>query len=344
LETTHRKLDLRADFGDVMAAMHRRDLLAALAALSTASVTRPAWSQAPRKLKSIARDAKGTTITLALENAPFPAPGGAYSDDTVLVFVPAHYRFCSDDGLPALVHFHGHSTTAEHAIAAHELREQLADSRQNALLVVPQLAVNAADSACGKLETPGGLRHMLREALRAAAHEGRVTLGDSAFPGGAPLGTVCLSAHSGGYHAAACAMRVGGVDVREAYLFDALYAEADAVRDWVATRHGEPLQRRHKLVSYFVEGTTTEAQNRWLRAELDKAGVLTAEEQREGELSRHELSHAEAVFVRTGVFHSQVTWETNALRDCLYASVLPRHLSSDWFASKRGARPIERRR
>jgi len=58
----------------------------------------------------------------------------------------------------------------------------------------------------------------------------------------------------------------------------------------------------------------------------------------------HELSHAEAVFVRTGLWHNQVTWETNALRDCLYASALPRHLGTNWFARKQGARPIERRR
>jgi hypothetical protein len=97
-------------------------------------------------------------------------------------------------------------------------------------------------------------------------------------------------------------------------------------------------------VSYFVEGTTTETNNRWLLAELNRAGVSCAEEHQEGELSRHELSHDEAVFVRTGLWHSQVTWETNALRDCLYASALPRHLASDWFARKRGARPLERRR
>jgi hypothetical protein len=132
--------------------------------------------------------------------------------------------------------------------------------------------------------------------------------------------------------------------VRETYLFDALYAESDVFRDWVLARKGAPAASRHKLVSYFTAGAPTDALNRALRDELEKAGVLVAEEMREGELSRHDLSHAAAVFVRTAIAHSQVTWETNAVRDVLYASTLPRHLPASWFASKSGARPIERRR
>jgi hypothetical protein len=325
--------------------MHRRTfvkLAAALAALPFASLlSRTARADAAR-LKSVARDARGTTLTLGLSHAPFAGMG--YADDTVIVFVPAHYRYRAEEGVASLVHFHGHNTSAERAMAAHELREQLADSKQNAVLVVPQLALFAADSSCGRLEAPGGLSRMLAEALAAAAREGRVTLGDTCFPADAALGTVCLSAHSGGYHAAACSLRGGGLDVRETYLFDALYAETETFRDWSIARKGAPLHQRHKLVSYFTEGGTTEAQNALLRAQLTKAGVLVAQEMKEGELSRRDLSHAEAVFVRSGLWHNVVTWETNALRDVLFASALPRHLPTTWFASKSGARPLERRR
>jgi hypothetical protein len=324
--------------------MDRRRFLAALASAPLFAAGRRALAaEAAPRLKSVARDARGTTLVLALDNAPFPAPGSPYRDDTVIVFVPAHYRFYDEDGVAALVHFHGHNTTAERAMTAHELREQLADSKQNAVLVVPQLATLAADSSCGKVESPGGLARLLTEAVGCASREGRTTLGDTAFPANAPLGTVCVSAHSGGYHAAASCLRAGGVDVREAYLFDSLYAELDAFREWVIVRRGESLHRRHKLVSYFTEGGTTEASNDVLRAELERAAVLCGHEIREGELSRHELSHADAVFVRTGLWHSNVTWETNALRDCLYASALPRHLPSTWFARKVGARPLEKR-
>ena len=323
--------------------MHRRRFLAALAAAPLVSLTRRAGAQAATKLKSIDHGARGTTFWLSLENAPFPAPGAGYRDDTVAVFVPSHYRYDYDDdeeGVAALVHFHGHSTTAERAMTAHELREQLADSRQNAILIVPQLAVMAADSSCGKLESSGGLARLVSEAIVTTAHEGHSTLGDARFPVHARRGTVCVSAHSGGYHAAACCLRTGGLDVRETYLFDSLYAEVETFRDWVTSRKGASLHRRHKLVNFFVDGTRTDANSSALRAQLDRAGVLTASELQEGELSRHELSHAQAVFLRTSLYHSNVTWETNALRDCLYASALERHLSSTWFSRKNEARPI----
>ena len=322
--------------------MHRRTLLAVLAAAPLACLTRSARADGGGRLKTIARDERGTTLVLGLPRAPFA--GFGYGDDTVIVFVPAHYRYRREEGVAALVHFHGHNSAAERAMVAHELREQLSDSKQNAVLVVPQLALFAADSSCGRLEQPAGLAHLLDDAIAAAAAEGRTTLGETAFPVDAALGTTCLSAHSGGYHAAACCLRTGGVEVTETYLFDALYYDLEVFRDWVVSRHGEPLRRRHKLVSYFTEGGTTAALNGALRTQLDHAGVLVAHEMQEGELSRRDLSHAEAVFVRTGLWHSAVTWESNALRDVLYASALPRHLPTTWFASKTGARPIERRR
>jgi hypothetical protein len=325
--------------------MHRRKVLAALANLPLLAVmsgARTAEAQVPARLKSLTRDALGTTLILGLPHAPFA--GISYGDDTVIVFVPARYRFRAEEGVPALVHFHGHNSTAERAIAAHSLREQLVDSRQNAALVVPQLAVLAADSSCGRLATPGGLARLVRGALSTAARTGRAALQDSRFPDRAKLGRVCLSAHSGGYHAAACSLLAGGLDVSETYLFDALYAESNVFRDWVLARRGEPPESRHKLVSYFIAGASTEPVNHYLRADLERSGVLVAEEQREGELSRRDLSHAGAVFVRTEVAHSSVPWETNALRDVLYASTLPRHLGSTWFENSDGARPIERRR
>ncbi len=322
--------------------MRRRTVLAVLAQAPLLSAAAFAQSGGPElgpRLKAQARDALGTTLVLGVPQAPFAGTG----DDTVIVFVPAKYRFRAEEGISALVHFHGHNSSAERAIAAHALREQLVDSRQNAILVVPQLALFAADSSCGKLGTPRAFERLLGGAVSTAARLGKATLGESRFPERPRLGRVCLSAHSGGYHAAACSLRSGGVDVSETYLFDALYAESEVFRDWVLARRNEPAASRHKLVSYFTVGAATEILNNGLRATLERSGVRVSEELREGELSRKDLSHASAVFVRTGVAHSSVTWETNALRDVLYASMLPRHLGSTWFTRRDGGRLIERR-
>jgi hypothetical protein len=167
--------------------------------------------------------------------------------------------------------------------------------------------------------------------------------GLAALPPDAEVGRVCVSAHSGGYHAAACALRVGGIAVHEAYLFDALYADVDVFREWVVAGHGRPMAARHKLVSYFTAGRT-ETNTHALFADLERSGVATAHEQIEGTLSREELTRAEAVSIRTSLAHGAVTSELNSLRDCLYASALRRNLRSSWFEAKHGARPLERRR
>lgn len=304
----------------------------------------PAAPKVGSRVVKVASDMRGVTATLELEHAPFPAPGSGHADPTVLVFIPHHHRVARDATVSTVVHFHGHNTTAERAITTHQLREQLFESKQNAILVVPQLAVMAADSSVGKLEAQGGFARMLADTLRALDVPAvRVAAGRAALSPDASLGRVCVSAHSGGYHAAACALRVGGTPVHEAYLFDALYADVEVFRDWVVAGHGKPMAARHKLVSYYTAGRT-EANSVALFAELERAGVVCAHEQVEGTLSREELTRAEAVSIRTALAHGAVTSELNNLRDCLYASALRRNLRSSWFEAKKGARPLERRR
>jgi hypothetical protein len=334
--------------------LSRRSLLVAASAFGLAAfassraraegVATSAPPSVGSRVVRLTTDARGITAVLELEHAPFSAGGGAYADPTVLVFIPHHHRVARDSSVSTVVHFHGHNSTAERAMVAHQLREQLFESKQNAILVVPQLALNAADSASGKLEAPGGLRRMLDDALRTLDVAAvRHAAGGAALPTSASVGRVCVSAHSGGYHAAACALRAGGIAVQEAYLFDALYADVDVFRDWVVAGHGKPMGSRHKLVSYFTAGRT-EGNTNALFAELTRAGVVCAHEQVEGTLSREELTRAEAVSIRTQLAHGSVTSELNNLRDCLYASALRRNLRSSWFEAKHGARPLERRR
>ena len=200
----------------------------------------PALARAASRVRAVEASDIGVTLKIELSNAPFPCDGAPYQDATAMVFVPAHYRAPESDELDLVIHFHGHVTTAERAIAAHKLREQLHESKQNAVLVVPQCAVNAAESPPGKLGQKGGLRRLCGElASVLAGPSARRALGDCAIPRQARLGTLCLSAHSGGYRVAAACLRHGGCEVNEVYLFDALYGEVDAFRDWVLERKGE---------------------------------------------------------------------------------------------------------
>src|SRR5262249_32413161 len=140
----------------------RRALLAALPALT---LVRPARAQLASRVVKMQSDGRGVTATLELANAPFPTSSTSYQDPSVLAFIPHHHRVARDGTVALVVHFHGHRTTAERAIVAHELREQLHDSKQNAILLVPQLAVMAPDSSCGRIEAQNGFARMVDDAL-----------------------------------------------------------------------------------------------------------------------------------------------------------------------------------
>jgi hypothetical protein len=327
--------------------MKRRSVLALAAFLG---LPLPAWAESKgkggkkntAKLERVEPSDLGVTLTFALERAPFPR-GSSYDAPQVLVFVPAHYRLPKSRRLDAVIHFHGHLTTARAAIGAHRLREQLLDSKQNAILVVPQGPVNAADSSGGQLEHKRGLMKLLAELVvelrKKAVGE---ALGESSLGGARSFGHLCLSAHSGGYKVTAACLRRGGVNVNEVYLFDALYADGAAFRRWVVQAKGKRGRARHKLISHYASAEVR-ANNLALLAGLEAQGVRCLHEKTPGELSRKQLTKGTAIFIATPVEHGGTTYRHNGLRDCLFASGFKRHQQSDWFEGADGKRKIDAR-
>ena len=285
----------------------------------------------------VQRSPIGTTITMALDHAPFPAPGHSWKDNTVIVFVPWYFRAPLRRRLDIVVFFHGHGHTAAAAMTGQQLREQVVDSKQNVVLVIPQGPVRARSSAGGKLDKPGGLRRLLED-VRRTLQSRKVTrsLGRRGIPRGARVGRVALAAHSGGFAVVARSLEHGGVEVSEVYLFDALYGHLGAYRDWVTGR------RTRKLVSFFARGRPA-ANNRTLMGMVRKAKVPVLLEEHEGKLSRRQLVRGRAIFIGAGVDHGSVPFRHNGLRDCLYASGFKRHLRSRWFKNSRQPRKIDKR-
>ena len=325
----------------------RRGLLGAAAgalAWGLASPSRAAERELPDKVQAIDHGPRGTTVTLKLADGMFPAPGPRDRDPTTLVFVPSHFRVLDDQRVDTVVHFHGHRTTAAEAMKKHQLREQLDDSRQNAILVMPQGPVNRSDSGGGKLDEPGGFLRFLTE-VRGALQLPAVAeaLGSARIPKAARIGTVCVSAHSGGFGVTARCLKHGGFDITEVYLFDALYGEVAAYADWIAARRAATGAReRHKLICYYTRGKVKTNSLALMRS-LTKDGIEVLHEAREGELTRAQITKGRAVFIRARADHSRLTYQSNALRDCLFASALRRRLESDWFENKDEQRAIETR-
>jgi hypothetical protein len=186
-----------------------------------------------------------------------------YNDRTVLLAAPQNF----DPGQSGviIVFFHGNNATlSRDVIARQQIVRQLSDSGLNAVLVVPQLALDAPDSSAGRFWSPGGFSAFLNEA------EGK--LGDF-YPkarGAFRRMPVVIVAYSGGYLPAVYSLTVGGAGSRLSglVLLDALYGEKDKFVDWA-----EGPGRNAFFVSAY--STSSKPGNEAVRAQLEAAGVAT---------------------------------------------------------------------
>lgn len=153
-----------------------------------------------------------------------------YGDDVVLIHVAADL---AAGAAPVLVvFFHGHLSVLARDVAGWmAVPEQIDRSGRQAVLIAPQLAVDAMDSSPGRLWQPGALARLLDDA--AAACAARFGPDEPEALRAAP---VVLAAFSGGYKALAMGLERGGVTERVAgiVLLDALFGAAEAMAAWAA--------------------------------------------------------------------------------------------------------------
>lgn len=182
-----------------------------------------------------------------------------YSDRQVLLHIPKGF----DIRRPGLliVFFHGHGAKlADDVYLRQQVPAQISSSGINAVLIAPQLAVNAADSSAGKLWQPGAFARFLGEAAQHLAKlhgDPRSVRSFTSMP-------VVIVAYSGGYVATAWSVHHGGIArrLRGVVLFDALYGELDTFADWITTQKsaffvstyaGSTLARNHQLQKMLAD-------------------------------------------------------------------------------------------
>ena len=169
-----------------------------------------------------------------------------YNDPRVLLHIPRGF----DIKRPAVMvlFFHGHGATLERDVhLRQEVPRQISESGMNAILVAPQLAVDAKDSSPGKFWEPGAVKRFLAEAATKLAR----LQGDPASRQTFANMPVVIVAYSGGFLPAAWTMAGGGFGkrLRGVVLLDALYGETDRFADWIVN------QRSGFFVSAFADST-----------------------------------------------------------------------------------------
>jgi hypothetical protein len=153
-----------------------------------------------------------------------------YNDNRVLMHVPE--KFDARKPGVIVVFFHGNGATLERDVRDRQLvPRQISDSGVNAVLLAPQLAVDAADSSAGKFWQPGGLTRFLAE---SAGHLARL-YGDASAAKAFANMPVVIVGYSGGFMPAAWSLDVGGLGnrVRGVVLLDAVYGELDKFASWI---------------------------------------------------------------------------------------------------------------
>ena len=154
-----------------------------------------------------------------------------YNDNRVLMHVPEKFDVKKPGVI--VVFFHGNGATLERDVRDRQLvPQQISDSGVNAVLLAPQLAVDAADSSAGKFWQPGGLKRFVNE---SADHLARL-YGDPRAAKSFANMPVIIVGYSGGFMPAAWSLEVGGLGnrVRGVFLLDAVYGELDKFASWIA--------------------------------------------------------------------------------------------------------------
>src|SRR5262245_38918682 len=228
-----------------------------------------------------------------------------YNDSRVLVHVPEHF----DAKRPGVivVFFHGNGATLERDVRDRQLvPQQISDSGVNAVLLAPQMAVDAADSSAGKFWQPNGFRRFMRE---PTAHPARL-YGDPSSAKAFANMPIVIVGYSGGFLPTAWSLEVGGITKRVAgvILLDAIYGELDKFASWIENNRN----------GFFVSSYTryTKKRDMELMAMLREKGIAYREEM-DGP-----LRPGSVVFVQTrdGVTHrSYVTqaWTEHPVKDVL---------------------------
>ncbi|MGY0573213.1 alpha/beta hydrolase [Bradyrhizobium sp. RDM12] len=228
-----------------------------------------------------------------------------YNDSRVLMHVPEHFDMRKPGVI--VVFFHGNGATLERDVRDRQLvPQQISDSGANAVLLAPQMAVDAADSSAGKFWQPGGLKRFMEE---SASHLAQLT-GDPNSARAFANMPIVIVGYSGGFLPTAWSLEVGGISdrVRGVVLLDAVYGEMDKFASWIESHR----------TGFFVSSYThyTARRDRELMSMLRQKGINVSEDM-DGP-----LRPGSVVFVETGdgITHRDYVnraWTQYPLKDVL---------------------------
>lgn len=263
----------------------------------------------------------GEVIKLKLGSAPFPHSQRAnghtyseklypadihYSDSTVMVFIPKN--FTKSDQTDFVIYFHGWYSNIDSSCKKFRIIQQFAESNKNAILIFPEGPKNAPDSFGGKLEDENGFSKMMDDIISELIGQKKIS--------SQKIGNIVLAGHSGAYRVISYILMRGGLteNIKEVYLFDALYAELEKFAYWFTNYNG-------KFVDIFTNDGGTMDDSYSLMADLKgwRHSFLLKEED---EISDSDLKDNKLIFIHSKLGHNDVVINNDNLKRYLIFSCL----------------------
>jgi hypothetical protein len=229
------------------------------------------------------------TKLVEFDSAPFPFDGGrrSYNDRRVLLHIPKGF----DSRRPGVMvlFFHGHRATLERDVRdRQQVPAQISASGMNAVLVAPQMAVDAADSSVGRFSQPGAVSRFVAEAAEKLARLHGDPLTAKSFANM----RIIIVGYSGGFLPTAYALQTGGLAknrVRGVVLLDGVYGELNKFANWIENNRS----------SFFVSSYTHHTKRR--NQELER--ILTERDVPSSHELKPDLGKGGVAFVAADVSH-----------------------------------------
>lgn len=263
----------------------------------------------------------GIIIKTELKNSLFPHPKRMngytyddkkysfeehYNDSSVLIFIPSYFKPSSKTDF--VIHFHGWRNTVDSVPVQFNLIEQFYKSRKNAIYIIPQGPKNAPDSFGGKLEEKDGLKKYLSE-ITAHLKKKNIIRNQT-------VGNILVSGHSGAFRVISFILQKSGLinNIKEVYLFDALYGQTEKYGHWVDHFNG-------KLINIYTNDGGTKDETEKFIDDLRDWGIKFLSKE-ESEVTPEDLLKNRLIFIHSQLEHNQVLYKNDNFYNYLKASCL----------------------
>lgn len=241
---------------------------------------------------------------LKTTNAKYSSSDSRFNDNSCLVYVPKHF----DKNKPwnLMLWFHGWNNNIQSTIEQFKLREQIALSGANVILIMPEGVKNGNDSYCGNWEQANYFNWFMEDVklkLKSEKIVDKITADNQ----------LIISGHSGASRALVQVMDFSSTTIKAILMFDAIYSHETNIINCLKRFPACKLINLHTA----REACTTSTRNLIQLMQKQKINYL---EKQDKDVTDAELKSNRILCLSSNLSHNDVPVSYNYLSRFLKAS------------------------